>query len=168
MKCLENNIERRLIGLNYIVSEKSREKADGIVKLHELLNDLYDDEEVKHLVKNLSETRKNGVYDAIYIQDYIWKICQIGYDELRLSFINYKVNPLLIKANFKLSEVCNMLKEQPTLMEELNDNGKAIRYSALLCIRNSVKISIIDGNHRAIVLYCRGITELFCYIGFKQ
>ncbi len=163
MKCL-NEIDATEVGKYYIKSEISRNSNDNSLNYI----DTYGKEKTKDCVRELSCGRKNEVYTRIYCKKYVWKKCELDSNEVKLSCVNSKVNECLEKAEFKLNCLSQLMKYNENLKDEFSDWGKEIVYNTLIGIEYNGKVRIIDGIHRAVILFNRGKREFYCYTGFQK
>jgi len=58
-------------------------------------------------------------------------------------------------------------REDPSL-REFHDDGRKIRYSAVIGIKEASSVQILDGSHRAVVLTTRGNSEMEGYVGYAR
>ncbi len=162
MECL-NEVDVTEVGKYYIKSEISKNLDYNSLDYI----DTYNKEKTKDCVCELSNKRNNEVYKRLYCEKYVWKKCKLNSNEIKLSHVNSKVNECLEKAEFKLNCLSQLMKYNENLRNEFCDYGKEIVHKTLIgIVECNGKVRIIDGIHRAVILFNRGKRKFCCYIGF--
>jgi len=157
---LSPNISKEEVARYYSKSELGNEKCREEVKDFDLSNiDRMDNETLKNLVKALSDCRKNIIYPVIYASSGKFSLCEWKSSELELTDINSKIKEELSKVNCKLEEFSEVVRNRKLeILKEFEDDGREIQNEKLIIRKfpNSVNGRVIDGCHRAVVLYQRG------------
>ena len=160
MKTIVDKVSNEEVARYYVKSEIGNGLCDDKVKDFDLSNiDGMDDETLKNLVKALSDCRKNNIYEVIYRPDGNFYLREWQSSELTLTDINPKVNAELSKVKYELENFAEVVKStELTFLEEFKDKGRVVENTKLI-IRKFPNINcgrVIDGCHRAVVLYQRG------------
>ena len=172
MKIIKDNISKEEVARYYVKSEIGNGLCDDKVKGFDLDNiDSIDRNTLKGLVKTLSSCRVNNIYDIIYTSAGKFSLCEWQSSELTLTDINSKVIAELSKVKNELENFAEVVKStELTILKEFKDNGGIVANTKLIIRKcpNSNGGRVIDGCHRAVVLYNRGCRIFRGYTFFEQ
>ena len=171
MKILEDSVLPKEVAKYYIKSEIGNGICGNKVKDFDLKKiDAMDENKLKELVKLLSDCRKNNIYQVIYTPSAKFSLCEWESSELELTDINSKIKEELSKVNCKLEEFSKVvINRKLNILKEFEDDDREIENEKLIIRKfpGSVGGRVIDGCHRAVVLYQRGcrIFESYTFFG---
>lgn len=159
------------VGKEYLRAELS--KADSPVGVPEDFEQLTD-QEIIGLVQVHSERRGNAIFRYLDYTELQWEVLSVAIEEISLTKVNSRVNPLLIQCEFNLERFVEALKiyffENPNsdpsgLNEFRPDLERTVEHTRLIAIEKDDEIIIIDGIHRAVSLAMNRAEEIEFYVG---
>ena len=160
MKTIVDKVSNEEVARYYVKSEIGNGLCDDKVKDFDIAKiESVDKNTLETLVKTLSECRRNNIYSIIYLLKGYFSLCEWQSSELTLTDVNSKVIAELTKVKNELENFAEVVKStESTFLEEFKDKGRVVENTKLI-IRKCPNINggrVIDGCHRAVVLYQRG------------
>ncbi len=160
MKIIVGKISKEEVAKYYVKSEIGNGLCNDAVKDFDTGDiDGMDKITLENLVKALSKCRGNNIHEVIYQLAGNFSLCEWKSSELTLTDVNSNVLAELSKVKNELESFAEVVKSTDlTFLEEFKDKGLVVENTKLI-IRKCPNVNggrVIDGCHRAVVLYLRG------------
>jgi len=139
----------------YVIDEMSKFKDFN--ELKNFVNTLQDDQ-ITHLAKQLSDWRKNSIYEYILNGPDKWSKKLVPISDICVTKVKDEMDSLFAKHNHELKRI----SEDKDICElsEFKNQGKIFDELKILIARKKEnKFYIKDGIHRAVRLACNGKNE---------
>ena len=176
-------IHRLAVAKTYLIAEipKSKKLVEPESPFRQTLEKPIEqllDSEIMDLLRLFSsDIRRNSVFEYITDENLQWHFQTVPVDQIYLTLVNHRVNPVLKQCGYNLKILSDYLdkyfdKNQSADPLNLNEFRPVPRNSEnldqLLGIYHGDEVFIIDGVHRALSRAMRGVTSIDLYLGSQN
>ena len=150
----------------YVFDEMAKKTRHSLEDLGHYVDSL-DDDKIKELCRHCSHSRKNGVYRFISRGPNRWTVKIVNISDIYVRCINSKVNGHLSRNRWSLKRISK--DKKISKLREFKRRGTIhSRNLSFIAHKKGDKYKLIDGNHRAIKLACRGQKEFRLVFYIRQ